>query len=148
MIGQDQVIQLLTHAVRNNASDIHLSEGYPPIVRIDGKLQPLKGKVLSKQDTEDIVVQILDDYQMEKFKKNLELDFGYIIKDIAHFRVNVFEKMGGIGMAFRIIPDHIRTLAELGMPKVYEPMLEGAQRAKETLPPPPVFAEAVPLIHG
>ena len=117
MIGRDQILQLLTHSVKSNASDIHLSEGYPPIIRIDGKLQPLKGKVLTKQDMEDIIVQILDDYQMEKFRERLELDFGYAIPEVAHFRANCFEKLGGIGLAFRIIPDHIRTLEELGMPR-------------------------------
>ena len=76
MIGREQVNQLLSHAVKNNASDIHLSEGYPPIVRIDGKLLPLKGKILTKQDLEDIIVQILDDYQMERFRRDLEIDFG------------------------------------------------------------------------
>ena len=116
MISRDQVHQLLAHARKNDASDIHLSEGYPPLVRIDGKLQPIKGRLLTKEDLEDIIVQILDDFQMERFRKTLELDFGYSIEGVAHFRVNVFYKLGGYGMAFRIIPDHIRTLAELGMP--------------------------------
>lgn len=117
MIGREQVNQLLTHAVKNNASDIHLSEGYPPIVRIDGKLLPLKGKILTKQDLEDIIVQILDDYQMERFRRDLELDFGYSIPGLAHFRTNAFTKLGGFGLAFRIIPDKIRSLQELGMPE-------------------------------
>ena len=117
MISREQVVQLLTHAVSRQASDIHLSEGIPPVVRIDGTLVPLKGKMLSKADMEDIIVQILDDYQMEKFQERMELDFGYVIPDVAHFRVNIFQKLGGIGMALRIIPDHIRTLEELGMPK-------------------------------
>ncbi len=117
MIGREQIHQLLLHAVKNNASDIHISEGYPPILRIDGKLQPVKGRVLTKQDLEDIAVQILDDYQFERFKKNLELDFGYFVPNVAHFRVNAFTKLGGMGFAFRIIPDKVRTLEELGMPE-------------------------------
>jgi len=117
MISLEQVHQLLQHAVKSNASDIHLSNGYPPIVRINGKLQPIKGRVLTKQDMEDIIVQILNDYQMERFKKELELDFGYSVTDIAHFRANVFTKLGGYGLAFRIIPDKIRTIEELGLPK-------------------------------
>jgi twitching motility protein PilT len=117
MIGREQINQLLTHALRSQASDIHLSSGYPPIVRIDGILQQLKGKVLTKQDLEDIIVQVLDDYQMDEFKKNLELDFGYVIPGVAHFRTNVFRKLDGYGIAFRIIPDRIRTLDELGMPE-------------------------------
>ena len=117
MIGQEQIRTLLTHAAKNEASDIHLSEGYPPIVRIDGKLQPIKGKVLTQGDMEDIFVQILDDFQMNKFRENLELDFGYAIPEIANFRVNAFTKLGGYALAFRIIPKHIRTLQELGMPE-------------------------------
>jgi twitching motility protein PilT len=114
MITREHINQLLTHAVKSQASDIHLSEGYTPIVRIDGRIQQLKGKILSKQDMEDIIVQILDDFQMEKFKQNLELDFRYHVPDVANFRANVFTKMGGYGIAFRIIPDRIRTLQELG----------------------------------
>jgi twitching motility protein PilT len=116
MISIDQIHQLLKHATKNEASDIHLSQGYPPIIRIDGKLQTIKGKILEKQDLEDIIVQILDDYQMERFREQMELDFGYSVPDLAHFRVNIFTKLGGYGMAFRIIPDKIRSLQELGMP--------------------------------
>ncbi len=117
MVSLEQIHKLLMHAVRNQASDIHLSQGYPPIVRIDGKLQSIKGKVLTKQDMEDIIVQVLDDSQMEKFREKMELDFGYSVSGLAHFRVNVFNKLGGYAMAFRIIPDKIRSLQELGMPK-------------------------------
>jgi len=117
MIGREQIHQLLAHAVKSQASDVHLSEGYPPIVRIDGKLQPIKAKVLSKQDMEDIIVQILDDFQMERFKKEMELDLGYAVPEVANFRVNIFTKMGGFGIAFRIIPERIRSLQELGMPE-------------------------------
>jgi len=60
MISLNQIHQLLIHAVKSNASDIHLSNGYPPIVRINGKLQPIKGRQLTKQDLEDIIVQILE----------------------------------------------------------------------------------------
>ncbi len=116
MIGLEQIHQLLTHAQKLSASDIHLGAGYPPIVRIDGKLQPIKGRVLSKGDMEDIIVQVLDDFQMERFRKDMELDFGYSVENVAHFRVNVFNKLGGYGMAFRIIPDKIRSLEELGLP--------------------------------
>ena len=117
MIGREQINQLLSHAVKSQASDIHLAEGYPPIVRIDGKLQRIKGKVLTKQDLEDIVSEILDEYQTERFKEQWELDFGYSVPNIANFRVNVFSRLGGYGMAFRIIPERIRTLQELGMPE-------------------------------
>jgi twitching motility protein PilT len=117
MISKDKVNQMLTHAHRNLASDIHLSSGYPPIFRIDGKLQQVGDKALSKQDMEDIIVQILDDYQMERFRGEKELDFGYSIHGVGHFRTNVFMKMDGYGLAFRVIPDNIRSLKELGMPE-------------------------------
>jgi twitching motility protein PilT len=117
MVTRDQINQLLTYAVKNQASDIHISEGAPPMIRIDGKLVPVKGKALTKEDTEDIIVQLLDDYQMERFKRDNELDFGFTLPEVATFRANVFSKLGGYGMAFRIIPDRIRSLAELGMPE-------------------------------
>lgn len=117
MISRDQINNLLTQAVKSDASDIHLSAGYPPVVRIDGKLQQIKGKSLTKQDLEDVIVQILDDYQMERFQKDLEYDLGYSVPGIAQFRTNVFNKLGGFGIAFRVIPDRIRSLSELGMPQ-------------------------------
>ncbi len=117
MISLENIRNLLIQAVKNDASDIHLGQGYPPMVRIDGRLIPLKGKLLSQQDMEDIVVQILDDYQMDTYRKEFELDFGYTVPDVAHFRVNIFKKLGGYALAFRIIPDDIRTLEELGMPQ-------------------------------
>jgi len=120
MISLEQIHQLLKHAVKTNASDIHLSNGYPPLVRINGKLQTIKGRAITKQDMEDIIVQLLNDYQMERFKEELELDFGYSIDGIAHFRANVFTKLGGYGLAFRIIPGKIRSLDELGLPKGIE----------------------------
>ena len=114
MITREHINELLAHAVKSQASDIHISEGYPPLVRIDGKIQQIKGKVLTKQDLEDIIVQILDDFQMEKFKRDLEIDMRYNVQNVANFRTNVFTKMGGYGIAFRVIPDHIRSLQELG----------------------------------
>jgi len=117
MITRDKVNQLLTHAYRTQASDIHLSSGYPPIFRVDGKMQPIGNKVISKQDMEDIIVQILDDFQMERFREEKELDFGYTVEGVAHYRTNVFMKLDGYGLAFRVIPDRIRSLEELGMPE-------------------------------
>ena len=117
MITVDNIHQLLAQATRSNASDIHLSEGYPPIVRIDGELQMLKGKILSKSDLEDIIVQILDDFQMDRFKDDLEIDLGYTVPGTANFRTNIFNKLGGYGIAFRVIPDRIRTIQELGLPE-------------------------------
>ncbi|MBN1781622.1 type IV pilus twitching motility protein PilT [bacterium] len=117
MITRDKINQLLTHAYRSSASDIHLSSGYPPLFRVDGKMQPIGNKVISKQDMEDIIVQVLDDFQMERFREEKELDFGYTVESVAHFRTNVFMKLDGYGLAFRVIPDRIRSLQELGMPE-------------------------------
>jgi len=117
MITREKVNQLLTHAFRTQASDIHLSSGYPPIFRVDGKMQHVGNKVITKQDMEDIIVQILDDFQMERFREEKELDFGYTVEGVAHFRANVFMKLEGYGLALRVIPDRIRSLDELGMPE-------------------------------
>ena len=116
MITRDKVNQLLSHAYRTQASDIHLSSGYPPLFRVDGRLQAIGNKVISRQDMEDIIVQILDDFQMERFRELKELDFGYTVEGVAHYRTNVFQKLDGYGLAFRVIPDRIRGLDELGMP--------------------------------
>ena len=82
MISVENIKQLLSQAVKNEASDIHLSQGYPPIVRIDGKLLPIKGKVLSRQDLEDIIVQILDDYQMELVTGDYYETSGYFLLNV------------------------------------------------------------------
>ncbi len=109
--------QLLNVVLEKDASDLHLSVGRPPYLRIDRKLQPFPGEdVLTPEDTEALVYSLLTDAQKETFIAQRELDLSYAFSNKARFRVNVFHQKGHIGMAMRLIPNKIRTVEELGLP--------------------------------
>jgi twitching motility protein PilT len=128
MYNSEFVKRLIFHALKASASDIHLSEGHPPILRVNGELQPVKSKKLEKADMEDIIVQMVDDYQMDRLREEKELDFGFCLDEVANLRINIFYKMGGFAIAMRIIPANIRGLGDLGLPEIVSKMarrLEG-----------------------
>ena len=110
--------ELLQKVVEEGASDLHLSEGLPPILRIDGKLWKMELPSLTKADTKKLVYSILNDQQRIKFEQNLELDFSLAIPEISRFRVNVHLQKGSVEAAFRIVSLAIRTLEELGLPPI------------------------------
>ena len=114
-----KLIQLLDTVEQENASDLHISSGRPPTLRIDGRLVPLlKEGVLSSQDTEGLVFALLSPEQKEKFIEERELDISYANRDKARFRVNVYFESGDASAALRLIPNKIRTIEELEMPQV------------------------------
>ena len=92
---------LLHIAAEHNASDLHITEGAPPIVRIDGELIPLDYPPLTREDTKRMVYGVLNDAQKVKFEENLELDFSLYIPEISRFRVNVHQQKGCVEAAFR-----------------------------------------------
>ncbi|MFA7169534.1 MAG: type IV pilus twitching motility protein PilT [Candidatus Paceibacterota bacterium] len=113
---------LLAIVAEEGASDLHLSVGRYPTVRIDGRLVPLdKKQVLSAKDSEELITSILDDNKKKQLFDEHELDFSYELEGKTRFRVNVFFQRGTLGAAFRLISSRIRTLEELGMPSsVYD----------------------------
>jgi twitching motility protein PilT len=112
---------VLNRMVEVRASDVHLSPGFPPAVRVRGKITPLDNyPVLTPQDTREIVYSILNDSQRKAFENNLQLDLAYAIPNVARFRVNVFFQRGAISAAFRHIPEKIESLQTLGLPQVLE----------------------------
>jgi twitching motility protein PilT len=114
-----KLIQLLDTVEQENASDLHISSGRPPTLRIDGRLVPLlKEGVLSSQDTEGLVFALLSPEQKERFIEERELDISYANRDKARFRVNVYFESGDASAALRLIPNKIRTIEELEMPQV------------------------------
>ncbi len=114
-----KLIQLLDTVEQENASDLHISSGRPPTLRIDGRLVPLvKEGVLSSQDTEGLVFALLSSEQKERFIEERELDISYANRDKARFRVNVYFESGDASAALRLIPNKIRTIEELEMPQV------------------------------
>src|SRR5687767_5971543 len=99
---------VLNRMVDVRASDVHLSPGFPPAMRVRGRITPIDDSPpLSPQDTREIVYSILNDSQRKKFENNLQLDFAYAIPNVARFRVNCFFQRGAISAAFRLIPTEI-----------------------------------------
>jgi len=99
-------------------SDIHLSVGVPPMLRMNGDLMPIKFRELSDTELESYVLEILTDNQKEILKEGHDLDFSYVAEEGGRFRVNVFRKVTGYGAVFRFIPGDVPTLEQLNAPKV------------------------------
>ncbi|HKQ17949.1 MAG TPA: type IV pilus twitching motility protein PilT, partial [Solirubrobacterales bacterium] len=113
--------EVLTRMVQMGASDVHLTAGFKPAVRVRGQIGALEDfPELTTQQTREIVYSILNDDQRKHFENDLQLDFAYAIPNVARFRVNCFFQRGAISAAFRHIPQNIKTLPELGLPAVLE----------------------------
>ncbi len=113
--------EVLEIVLENQASDLHLTAGLPPVLRIDGELTHLEGyKPLDADDIQRVVYGMLSQKQREKFEENLELDLSYSLPGKARFRVNVYMQRGATGVAFRLVPFVIRSVEDLGMPHVAE----------------------------
>jgi twitching motility protein PilT len=112
---------VLTKMVEVRASDVHLTAGFPPAVRVRGRIVPMDDyPPLSPQETREIVYSILNDSQRKRFENQQQLDFAYAIPGVARFRVNCFFQRGAISAAFRLIPTEILGLESLGLPLVLE----------------------------
>ena len=108
---------LIETVVKEGASDLHLSEGRSPTLRVSGFLVPLSSvPPLSKEDTYGILGELLDPNQLARFKEKKEFDFAWPYKDIARFRGNAFIQQGAASIALRLIPRKIKTIEELGLP--------------------------------
>jgi twitching motility protein PilT len=116
--------QLLKAMIEKGASDLHLTTGSPPQLRVDGRLVPLRMDPLSPQDTKQACYSILTDAQKHRFEANNELDLSFGVKGLARFRANIFVQRGAVAGAFRTIPYKILTFEELGLPPVIEKLSE------------------------
>jgi twitching motility protein PilT len=110
--------QLLKAMVEKGASDLHVTTGSPPQLRIDGKLVPLKTPPLNPVDTKQLCYSILTDAQKHRFEEESELDLSFGVKGLSRFRANVFMQRGAVAGAFRTIPFKILTFQELGLPPI------------------------------
>src|SRR5947209_14168834 len=111
--------EVLLEVINRRASDLHITAGAPPMVRVRGRLAPLEGyPVLSPTDTREIVYSILSNAQRQRLENNWQLDFAYQIPGRARFRVNAYFQRAAIGAAFRLIPFEVVPLEELGLPPV------------------------------
>jgi len=119
-VGEDMasLYDLLKIMIERGASDLHITTGTPPRIRIDGKLIALNDEPLSPSDTKSLCYSILTDAQKHKFEENSELDLSFGIKGLSRFRANIFMQRGAVAGAFRTIPFTIRTFTELGLPDI------------------------------
>lgn len=120
MANQDLRIEiLLEEVIRKRASDLHLQVSLPPMLRIDGSLSPIPGyDNLTEESIEQLVFAILDDDQKQILLKDKEFDFSFAFGDLGRFRVNAFHERGNLAAALRLIPNEIKSVAELGMPQI------------------------------
>lgn len=120
MEGKDIKIEaLLEEVVRKKASDLHLQVGLAPMLRMDGSLVPIAGyNSLSEKAVEELIFALLDDDQKTIFMRDKEFDFSFAFGTMGRFRVNAFHERGNVAAALRLIPNDIKTVAELGLPSV------------------------------
>ncbi|MBU6392485.1 MAG: type IV pilus twitching motility protein PilT [Planctomycetes bacterium] len=112
------ILELLLFAKKENASDLHISAGEPPMIRIHGDMRKIDVPLLSKEDVHKILYDILIDQQRKTYEEHHELDFAIVLGNAGRFRVNAFLQNRGESIVFRTIPTAIPTMEQLGMPKI------------------------------
>jgi twitching motility protein PilT len=118
MPAANSIDELLERMVEANASDLHVTTGTPPAIRVRGEVERLEGfDPLHAEQTQQLLYRILSSEQQKHFEINRQLDFSYSIPGLARFRVNVYFQRESIGAAFRLIPTELKTLEELGIPE-------------------------------
>src|SRR4030042_5234433 len=112
------IYDLLKIMIEKGASDLHISTGTPPRLRVDGKLVPLDHPPLSPVETKSLCYSVLTDAQKHKFEEHNELDLSFGLKGLSRFRANIFMQRGAVAGAFRTIPYEIKSFVELGLPDI------------------------------
>ncbi|MCD6497233.1 MAG: type IV pilus twitching motility protein PilT [Deltaproteobacteria bacterium] len=115
-----RIDQLLRAMLEKGASDLHVTSGSPPQLRIDGRLIPLRMPPLGPTQTKQLCYSILTDAQKMRFEEEQELDLSFGVKNLARFRANIYWQRGAVAGAFRLIPFKVRTIEELGLPDVVQ----------------------------
>ncbi|MCL2076245.1 MAG: type IV pilus twitching motility protein PilT [Betaproteobacteria bacterium] len=118
------ITELLAFGVKNGASDLHLSAGLPPMIRVHGDIRKFNLPPLEHTDVHSMVYDIMNDSQRKTYEETLECDFSFEIPNLARFRVNAFVQDRGSGVAFRTIPAKVQTMDELGFPQVFKEICE------------------------
>ena len=114
------IAQLLAFAVKNKASDLHLSAGVPPMIRVDGDMKLINMPQLTHKEVHSMVYDIMNDKQRKAFEEFYETDFSFEIPKLARFRVNAFNQNRGAAAVFRSIPSVVLTLDDLNAPKIFK----------------------------
>jgi twitching motility protein PilT len=115
--------ELLAFSVQNKASDLHLSAGLPPIIRVDGEMRKLNIPELDHKTVNALIYDIMNDKQRKEYEENLEVDFSFEIENLSRFRVNAFMQNRGAAAVMRTIPSEILTLDQLGAPEIFKQII-------------------------
>jgi len=126
-IAQFGMADLMKIAVERGASDLHLTVGLPPTLRISGRLVPTEYPRLRAQDTKRLLYGILNDKQKEMFEKNWELDLSHGLQGYCRFRINVFRQRGAVAAALRAIPETVPSREELNLPAILDELVQAHQ---------------------
>ncbi|MEE8365979.1 MAG: type IV pilus twitching motility protein PilT [Gammaproteobacteria bacterium] len=118
------IAQLLAFGVKQGASDLHLSAGLPPMIRVDGDIRRINVPEMDHKQVHDMIYDIMSDKQRKDYEEYMETDFSFEIPGLARFRVNAFNHNRGAGGVFRTIPSKILSLDDLGAPKIFQEISE------------------------
>ncbi|NWG86092.1 MAG: Flp pilus assembly complex ATPase component TadA, partial [Hydrogenophilaceae bacterium] len=114
------IADLLTFVVKNKASDLHLSSGLPPMIRVHGDIRRINLPAMDNNEVRAMIYDIMNDAQRKAYEEHLETDFSFELPNVARFRVNAFNQHRGAGAVFRTIPSKVLTLEELGAPEIFK----------------------------
>jgi twitching motility protein PilT len=118
------ITELLAFSAKQSASDLHLSAGLPPMIRVDGDVRRINLPPLEHKEVQALIYDIMNDAQRVAFEKHLETDFSFEVPGVARFRVNAFNQSRGAGAVFRTIPSRVQSMEELGMGEVFRKMTD------------------------
>lgn len=118
------ITELLAFSVKHNASDLHLSAGVPPLIRVDGDVRKINLPLLEHRDVHRLVYDIMNDRQRKELEENFEVDFSFELPGLARFRVNAYHQSRGAAAAFRVIPSEVWNLEQLGAPDSFRRIAE------------------------
>ena len=114
------ITELLAFSVQHKASDLHLSSGVSPMIRVDGDVRRINIPALEQKDVNSLVYDIMNENQRKDYEQNLEVDFSFEVPNLARFRVNAFNSNRGPAAVFRTIPSDVLTLDDLGAPDIFK----------------------------
>jgi twitching motility protein PilT len=118
------ITELLAFSAKQGASDLHLSAGLPPMIRVDGDVRRINLPPMEHKEVHSLIYEIMNDKQRKDFEEHLETDFSFEVPGVARFRVNAFNHNRGAGGVFRTIPSKVLTMEDLGMGKVFQQIAE------------------------
>ena len=118
------ITELLAFSVKNKASDLHLSAGLPPIIRVDGEMRRLNIHELDHKQVHSLIYEIMNDKQRKEYEENLEVDFSFEVKDLSRFRVNAFVQNRGAAAVLRTIPSKVLSLDDIAAPPIFRDLID------------------------